>query len=202
MHGTEDNQLFENGLFSCSHISPVDIDDIRKFTPAYSSGKGVVRYLQSQAITDEMTGAMRTYLIRDSETNELAAFFSLKAGLISGNETATEVSTVFDTLPGIELANFAVNKAYLDTHESTKGLGLVVFSDFILPIIENISNYVGAKFLYIFALPFEHLLERYVEYGFQRLPQKEEEDLHSRLKPQYDKGCIFMFQRIRIVSFP
>ena len=47
--------------------------------------------------------------------------------------------------------------------------------------------------VYIFALPYEHLIERYKTYGFQRLPESEENDLHRRLKPRYDESCKFMY---------
>ncbi|MBP5736776.1 MAG: hypothetical protein J6W55_04950, partial [Acidaminococcaceae bacterium] len=45
-------------------------------------------------------GMMRTYLIRDVHSSELAGYFSIKAGLISINETTTENGVTFDTIPG------------------------------------------------------------------------------------------------------
>ena len=66
-------------------------------------GEGLVRYLQHDAFPDEEARVMRTYLVRDKRTTELAGYFSLKAGLISFNEAKTEAGVEFDTLPGVEL---------------------------------------------------------------------------------------------------
>jgi len=50
------------------------------------------------------------------------------------------------------------------------------------------------KILYLYALPYEELISRYKKYGFKRLGQKYEKEIHSRLKPKYDKYCIFMYR--------
>ena len=50
------------------------------------------------------------------------------------------------------------------------------------------------KFIYIFALPYEGLIQRYGQYGFKRFEPGHEADLHRRLKPSYDDECIFMYQ--------
>ena len=55
---------------------------------------------------------------------------------------------------------------------------------------------VGVKYIYIFSLPFETLMKRYGDYGFKRLTSRQEEELHRRLKPNYDEGCIFMYQEL------
>ena len=142
---------------------------------------------------------MRTYLVRDVMTNECAAFFSLKAGLISINEKKSDSSedneeiNEFDTLPGIELANFAVNTAYIEKHPRLKGIGKYIFGAFIIPLARVISEYIGVKMVYIFALPYDSLIKRYSEYGFQSLSDSAESSLHKRLKPRYDRFCKFMY---------
>jgi hypothetical protein len=100
----------------------------------------------------------------------------------------------FDTLPGVEMADFAVNYRYLQRHPNLRGLGKVIFTDFVHPIIEDAARRIGVRLIYIFALPVEKLIERYGEYGFARLDEQSEEELHKRLKPQYDEDCIFMYQ--------
>ncbi len=77
-----------------------------------------------------------------------------------------------------------------------RGTGLIIFSDFIVPVIKKASKSVGVKIIYIFALPFERLIHRYREYGFLRLDSVSEDELHKRLKPNYDENCIFMFQQL------
>ena len=140
---------------------------------------------------------MRTYIVRDNFSSELVGYFSVKAGLISVNEVHTEDEETFDTIPGVEIANFAVNDTYLQRHSELKGTGLIIFNDFIVPVIQEASKNVGVKIIYIFALPFERLINRYREYGFLRLDSVSEDELHKRLKPNYDENCIFMFQQLR-----
>ena len=171
-------------------------DIINHFYIKEKAGIGLERYLKLFAFPDEDNSIMRTYLVRSCETDELVGYFSLKAGLISGNEQERDGHVEFDTLPGVELANFAVNSAYIDAHPDYKGIGAIIFSDFIVPIIEQISRKIGVRVVYIFALPIEKLINRYEAYGFKRLDEKSEGSLHARLKPIYDESCIFMYQHL------
>ena len=139
---------------------------------------------------------MRTYFIRDISTNELVCYFSLKAGLISFNEISNNEKASFDTLPRIKLANFAVNDVYIHNHPNAKGIGLLIFLDFITPIVRRDSVEVGVRIIYIFALPFESLINRYRDYGFKRLSKSNENQLHGRINPSYDENCIFMYQMV------
>ena len=146
---------------------------------------------------------MRTYLVRDNVTDECVGYFSLKAGLISMNEIEVEIEDSetgehkivreFDTLPGVELANFAVNSSYINAYPYLKGVGYVIFTEFIIPMIEEAAKYIGVKMVYLFALPHDRLIGRYQRYGFRRLPEEQENDLHRRLKPRYDESCRFMY---------
>ena len=97
--------LFQSNTLYCDHIGASDTDrqDIMNFSARDERGEGLVNYLQRFAFPDEGEGNMRTYLVRDNETSELAGYFSLKAGLVSLNETKTETGAEFDILPGVEL---------------------------------------------------------------------------------------------------
>jgi hypothetical protein len=158
------------------------------------------------AFPEEDAGIMRTYMVRDNSSSELVGYFSIKAGLISLNEheeivvdsiTGKETrKTVFDTLPGVELANFAVNDSYIKKYPENKGVGLIIFRSFIMPIIQEAAKSIGIKILYLFALPYQDLISRYKSYGFSRLDDPYEDQLHSRLKPSYDESCKFMYQRL------
>ncbi len=188
--------LPENELFSCHHLgeSSKDEQDVMQFSTKYNTGRGLVNYLQYYAFPDEETGNMRTYVIRDKRSDEFVAYFSLKAGLISLNESISDNEVEFETLPGVEIANFAVNYKYTQKHEKMHGIGKVIFTDFIVPIIQKTSKSIGIRLIYIFALPVAELIDRYNEYGFARLDIKSEDALHRRLKPTYDFSCIFMYQ--------
>ena len=190
--------ILQNNIFNCEHIgfSNADKQDILNFSVKDVRGEGLTNYLKESAFYDEAAGIMRTYIVRDNDSSELVAYFSLKAGLISLNEVETENGILFDTLPGIELANFAVNNGYLLNNPDSKGIGFVIFNDFIKPLVEEVSKSVGVKMIYIFALPFEGLIRQYGRYGFMRLPTEQEDELHRRLKPRYDSECIFMYQML------
>ena len=191
--------ILQNDLLYCNHLGVSERDefDIMQFTVNNKKGQGLINYIQYFAFSDEEVGNMRTYIVRDNRSSELVGYFSLKAGLISLNEVTNDEGITFDTLPGIELANFAVNGCYIEKHKNLKGLGKIIFTDFIVPIIEETSRSVGIRIIYIFALPIEKLMNRYKQYGFVRLDQQSEDELHKRLKPGYDENCIFMYQALK-----
>ncbi len=190
--------VLKNDELYCDHLGASESDgrDIMNFSVRDIRGEGLVDYLQRFAFPDEETRNMRTYLVRDNRTSELAAYFSLKAGIASLNEEKSGERVDFDTVPGIELANFAVNDVYTKRRPESKGLGFSIFSDFIWPIALDVSDRIGAKIICIFALPYEGLIRRYTQYGFSRLEAAHEADLHQRLKPRYDSGCVFMYQML------
>jgi hypothetical protein len=178
-------------------MSKKDQVDIANFSICHlDTGKGLVAYLQKEAAGDEQLGMMRTYLVRMKRTHECIGYFSLKAGLVSVRETLVDENVSFDTIPGVELANFAVNAIYVQKYQ-IKGIGGVIFSNFILPIIGRAASYVGICLVYLFALPQPALLNHYGKYGFQRLNKDAEDKLHRRLKPSYDESCIFMYQLLK-----
>lgn len=193
-------------LLYCDHLGAAkdDATDVMSFTVSRPEGAGLVAYLQRRAFFDEARGLMRTYLVRDQKSNEIVGYFSLKAGLVSVNEreesfydekTGEErIETAFDTLPGVELANFAVNSSFVEKHKNFKGVGKVIFHQFVLPIVRKTAEDVGVTALYVFALPYDSLIQHYREsFGFERLGEPHEELLHKRMKPLYDRSCVFMF---------
>ena len=108
------DRILQNDLFFCCHLGDSDNDeaDIMLFSVKDQNGAGLVEYLRYLAFPEEKAGVMRSYLIRDNFSSELVGYFSVKAGLISVNELHTEDNVSFDTIPGVEIANFAINDAY------------------------------------------------------------------------------------------
>ena len=125
--------IIKTELFYAEHLDAkrdsVDIDAFRIGAP---EGQGLSDYLKLYSAGDE-GNVMRTYLVRDNDTDELAGYFSLKAGLASVNETMIEVideetgqkhiEREFDTVPGVELADFAINSNYVEKYPYQKGIG-------------------------------------------------------------------------------
>lgn len=203
---TPNKGIFQVGLFYVDHLdvdSERDSEDILRFHIDVPEGQGLEEYLKSYAGYEESERTMRTYLVRDVETDECIGYFSLKAGLISLNEVEVEkvndetgekeIVREFDTLPGVELANFAVNSTYVEKYPYQKGVGHVIFTEFIVPLVDKAAQYVGVKMIYLYALPYDRLINRYQRYGFRRLSESQESDLHKRLKPRYDEFCRFMY---------
>lgn len=190
--------IIQDEFFYCNHLGASERDeiDIPFFSVKSPDGVGLERYIHYHAFPDEDAGVMRTYIVRDIYSDDIVGYFSLKAGLFSINETEGEEKTEFDTMPGIEIANFAVNKSYIEKNPEVNGVGMVIYSHFIRPIVEHVAKEVGVKSIYLFALPFEKLIHRYVEYGFSMLSDRDEKALHRRIKPSYDDSCIFMYRII------
>ena len=115
----------DNEYFRVEHIT--DTRDVRRAIGYFSAGEkaeGLERYLKELALTDEADSDARTYLVRDVVTNEIAAYFSLRACLVPVPIDGTDIYTI----PGIELSNFARNKAYRPTGKRTEKIGICAWS--------------------------------------------------------------------------
>lgn len=191
-----ENIVWENDLFYCSHLGehPKDDADVWAFTVKHSdTASGLAGYLRQGVFFNEVNGTMRTYMVRDQDTDECAAYFSLKAGLVSLQEhKISEDESDFDTLPGVEVAFYALNEQYAREKD---GLGAMIFEDIIEPVIRLAAKSIGIYLIYVYALPVSKLIRNYQEnYGLLRLSPEAEKDLHTRLRPRADRDCIFMYK--------
>lgn len=185
----------EHPIFMYEHLldSPENAAQIAGFSVAEESGRGLEDYLKNISIYDEQESLNSTYLVKDKITRELAGYFSLRTGLFVISADGTEY---FDSIPAVELSNFAANSSYRKNHPEVKLLGLTIMKKFIIPIAQYIKKFVAVKALYIYALPEERLISHYQRLGFSRLEKTEEDFVHSHIKPKYDDGCIFMYQML------
>jgi hypothetical protein len=188
-------KLPSNKLYYCEHLvlTPETNEEINAFVVStHPEGKGLMDYLQQEAVRDEHNGVMRTYFVRDKKTKELAGYFSLRA-------SSLKLELMYDNTQGmypcVELAYFAMNDIYLEAHQYNKGTGITIFYNIIVPIAQEISESVGAKGIIGYALDIPSLLDRYInDYGFSRLEAKKEEELHKLYRPANDKGCVFIYR--------
>ena len=157
---------------------------------AGNNADGLEAYLKNWALRDELAGDSRTYLVIDAVSGDLTCYFSLRTGLIPIRNPDGTLGTV----SALELANFAVNAAYVESRRPMKRIGAYVFSAFILPLAKSVSELVGARCLCVYALPVRKLVDYYGKLGFSRLPSEQEQFVHGRIKPDYDKDCVFMYQ--------
>ena len=187
----------DDELFQYEHLfaSPNNLEEIKSFTVAQPTGKGLERYLKLMAEQEEYNGGNRTYLVRDKETNEIAAYFSLHTGsftLKDPNQNDDDASKY--TVPSVELSNFAVNSTYREKHPEISRLSELVFRRFIIPTVKYGAELFGIQAIHIYALPEDDLINHYSLFGFSRLPSEMEAYIHEHLKPDYDSKCIFMYQ--------
>ena len=182
-------QKYNDDIFTIEHLS----EDINLSEFIVSKGYGLEYYLKNQALPEEKEGISRTYIIRSTVTDELVAYFTLRSGLIT---VSRGFGKGFDTYTGIELANFAVNDNFNKANVDIPKLGSYVFAEFILPLVTEISKYVGAAYLYIFALPESKLMSHYETMGFSKTTEKMARYVYRHVKPYYDKGCKFMYQKL------
>ena len=195
----ESVRLLDNGIFYCQHL--LDDDNrklIQNFQVKNDDAGGLENFIKEYAYQLEESNEEKTYVVKDSESNELVAYFSIKAGTVRKNERVHIFGTnEFDLLPGVEISNFAVNSNYCLHHDFHMKIGEIVMADFIFPIIKELSQKVAINTLYLFVLPSEKLIQHYKDMGFQRLSLKHERKMHHGIRPRYDKGCIFMRMSVK-----
>ena len=181
----------DEGDFIVEHLlaSSLGKDQIEGFV-AGNNAFGLEIYLKNYADNDERAKESRTYLVIDAVSRELACYFSLRTCLVP----IALSDGLFSTIPAIELSNFAVNERYKAKERAVRKVGAYVLAAFIRPISQYVSEFVGAKWLCIYALPDDKLIEYYGKLGFSRLPAEQESFVYSHVKPKYDDGCIFMYQ--------
>lgn len=190
------NIVIETKHLYCAHLDDADMNEIMNFEVINDEALGVEKFIRFNSYIHEDANLDRSYLVRVKATDELVAYFSLRAGFIASDSmSGTEDS--FESIPGIEISNFAINKHYRHKHPNTKGLGEVIFGTIIKPIIEETAKLVGVRIVYIFALPNAKLISYYQNaFDFVRLNREQEEKMHNRIRPEYDRNCIFMYQRL------
>lgn len=184
----------KHALFYYEHLfdNPNNLEQIKNFAIRERSGFGLELYLKETAAFDEEHLLNSTYLVKDKKSHDIVGYFSLKTGLFTVESPTIE--GYFDTVPSVELSNFAVNALYRANHPEVKQIGEILFRSFILPTVQHIQNFVAVKALYIYALPEDKLISHYQKLGFSRLDDEEEKFVHSHVKPKYDADCIFMYQ--------
>ena len=123
--------IYDTPAFSIEHLldSPENINLVETFNVS-NDALGLELYLKEQSVADETNKMSRTYLVKDKVTGELVGYFSLKTGLI----TLQVFKDTFESIPAIELANFAVNNTYRESHPGIKRIGYYIFLSFIRPL--------------------------------------------------------------------
>ena len=171
---------------------------LRRFS-AINEADGITDYFQNQSMKDEKDNSVRNYVVKIKGTEVLIACFTLKSGSIPYIDNAVNLTFSKETklIPGVELVNIALNDYSL---KIIKGLGIKagrnIFYDIIQPIVKHISQEIGTKVLYLFAVN-EKLAEYYKSWGFYPIEDKSyNEQLNSSWQNKYSKNCIFMYKPV------
>lgn len=171
---------------------------LRRFS-AINEANGITDYFHNQAMKDEKDNSVRNYVVKIRGTEVLIACFTLKSGSIPYIDNAANLTFSKETklIPGVELVNIALNDYSL---KIIKGLGIKagrnIFYDIIQPIVKHISQEIGTKVLYLFAVN-EKLAEYYKSWGFYSIEDElYNEQLNSSWQNKYSQNCIFMYKPV------
>ena len=166
---------------------------------AIKNAIGITKYFQKQALKDEKDFSVRNYVVKIKNTEILIACFTLKCGSIPYSEKAINLTFSKETklVPGIELVNIALNDYSL---KIIKGLniqaGRNIFYDIIQPIVKHISEEIGTKVLYLFAVN-KKLAEYYKTWGFYPVEDESfNERLNDNWQNEYSQNCVFMYKPV------
>ena len=171
---------------------------LRRFS-RINEANGITDYFHNQAMKDEKDNSVRNYVVKIRGTEVLIACFTLKSGSIPYIDNAVNLTFSKETklIPGVELVNIALNDYSL---KIIKGLGIKagrnIFYDIIQPIVKHISQEIGTKVLYLFAVN-EKLAEYYKSWGFYSIEDElYNEQLNSSWQNKYSQNCIFMYKPV------
>lgn len=173
----------------------------------YHTGAGLLYYIQTKAFEDIKTKHNMVYLIRNRFTNEIVAYFGLKAAGIKFIEFDEHHHPIAVDAPAVELTHFAINDKYREQEKfiyvdalgkkqsQLKGLGSSLFEELILPKIKKLQHHLGIQQIIIFSLNYAQLIENYASWGFLR-----DDGLAKYIHPEYDVGCVMMFRSVQYHS--
>jgi hypothetical protein len=148
-------------------------------------------YLKKFAKKHDAEKLNKIYLVRSSKTGQLAAWFGLKAATLPYNDIGDSF-----LIPAVELTHFAVDERYKFNQPTVEEMrmGEFIFNMFILPIVKEISEKIGCKSLFAFAIDTPKLISYYKDtLGFMEITDTDEKQFFEYAVPDYDGGCRFLY---------
>ena len=110
-------------------------------------------------------------------------------------EIGENVTHVGSTFSGIELVHFCANdgtRSFWKEEEMGQKLGVVIFWEFVVPIVLAAMKHIGCQYLFLFAAD-KTVDEELVAYYHEYLHFNEASEM-ATAKPIYDLTCKFMYQ--------
>ena len=145
-------------------------------------------FLKSEAFQYNEDGQGNTYVIRFAQSNEIIAYYTLKANLIKAYNAEIEQD---EHLPSVEIARLAVSDSL-----RRQGLGTYLFVKYILPKINNVKNIIGINTIMLFVEDYsseDHNPQNfYKSLGFKLA----NEEITNHIENKYNEGCKLMYVNI------
>lgn len=153
---------------------PLDAsDDVSKFDCGEQS---LNNWLYLRAIKNQVTGASRTFVSIEGETDRIAGYYCLSASSLRQEDAPSKVKrNMPDPVPVILLGRLAVDQAF-----KGRGLGVSLLQDAFLKGVEA-SRILGARAFLVDAL--DSNAERFYEkFGFTLMPPASKRAMYLLVK--------------------
>lgn len=148
-------------------------------------------YLKKLAKKHQSSKVNKIYIIRYASTGQIVAWFGLKSATLPYNEKDDSF-----LIPAIELTHFAVDERFKNPlgKKNTVHTGEYIFWNFILPIVNEVSEKVACKVLFLFAIDTPKLITYYKDVlKFKEITNTNEKQFFEYAAPDYDEGCRFLY---------
>lgn len=186
-------------LFSYERLCDNDNQYYLHSFTAINNADGITEYFNTQAFNDENDYSVRSYVVKLKDTEIVIAYFTLKCGSIPFMEDAINLTFSKETklISGIELVNIALNdKALRIIKQLHIQEGKNIFYDIVQPIVKHVSEEIGTKVLYLFAIN-QKLADYYKTWGFESVDDEPyNERLNQDWQNEYSQKCIFMYKSV------
>ena len=151
----------------------------------------IIKYLVKFAKKHQKQLLNKTFLVRESGSNNLVAFYSLKAATLPYNEKESSF-----LIPAIELTHFAVDKRYKSVVSSSSALsiGEFIFWNHIIPNVKKAQEYLALQDLFVFSINTPKLIDYYTNrLGFKEIENLDDKLFFEYAVPDYDDNCKFLY---------
>ena len=182
----------EAGDYYLEHLSDkINSYELKMFRVQHEEFQ-LTRYLVKLAKKHQKQLLNKTFLVREKGSDNLVAFYSLKAATLPYNDKESSF-----LIPAIELTHFAVDERYktIDLQDSLSvKTGEFIFWNLILPVVKYVSEKVACKDLFVFSINTPKLISYYKNrLGFQEIENIDDKLFFEYAVPDYDDNCKFVY---------
>ena len=149
----------------------------------------LTRYLVKLAKKHQKQLLNKTFLVREKGSDNLVAFYSLKAATLPYNDKESSF-----LIPAIELTHFAVDARYKEIGSASLKTGEFIFWNHIVPCVKNAQKYLALQDLFVFSINTPKLISYYKNrLGFQEIENIDDKLFFVFVVPDYDDNCKFLY---------